>query len=179
MKFLPFENITYRSEKSSKEILNYLKEIIEPKRYTRRASDAKPTWPNLYEGSISGNTFKINRIEVSRWDEITLGMTDSHAFNPYIKGQITDKFSGCEINVKIKLYPYAIGILGFLFCAFAFGFTKTLFASANQAGFEPFLLFPVAMFLVIFGIVTIHFKDKSRKIKKHMTRLFGPEIIEE
>jgi len=62
MKYLPFENITYRSNLDSEEIIKRVEEIIEPKRtfritWTFGGGNHKP-----YEGEIRGTSFHMNRI---------------------------------------------------------------------------------------------------------------------
>ncbi|MEN7550521.1 hypothetical protein AAG747_21555 [Rapidithrix thailandica] len=77
MKYLPFENITYKTKLDSEEIQNRITEIIEPEKIFRKtgfwgSSNYKP-----YEGRVDGTSFTITRI---------IGYGNS--FLPRIKGNI-------------------------------------------------------------------------------------------
>ena len=62
MKYLPFENITYKSRLHSEEILKKIDEIIEPKKTFRISGVFGNNNHKPYEGNIVGNSFNITRL---------------------------------------------------------------------------------------------------------------------
>lgn len=65
MRFVPFENVTYKTELKPKEAIRRISELVQPKKSFRMkisemingSSEDKP-----YQGRISENTFDISRV---------------------------------------------------------------------------------------------------------------------
>ena len=161
MKYLPFENITYKTQLDPEEILKRLSEITEPKKTIRMKgifgnNDHKP-----YEGRISKNTFSINRIIDYR-----------NSFLPTIKGIIEKDMKGTKVTVKMRLHEIA---MVFMFIWFGIVGIASLFFLAsmyNNQDFEPLILIPFGMLILGYVLVTGGFKYESVKSKKYLAQLF-------
>lgn len=164
MKYLPFENITYQTKLDTKEVINRINKIIEPQKTFRMtgvfgSSDHKP-----YEGSITGNSFNMNRI---------IGYRNS--FLPRITGYIKKDFGKTEINVKMTLPPFIL-VFMFIWCGgVGLGFLSFLISSIRKETFEPTILIPLVMLLFGYGLTTGGFKYESIKSKKYLAELFEAE----
>lgn len=90
MKYLPYENITYRTKLPGYEVIKRLSENIGPREFfsLRFNQDRKP-----YEGNIEHNGFNISRVTIFR----------RNSFNPTIKGKLHEDESGTTIEVKMRL----------------------------------------------------------------------------
>ena len=96
MKYLPFENITYRSSLSEEEILERLEEVLEPP----QKGILKGIWENKhkpYRGTISGHSFSIEKVIDYR-----------NTFLPRIKGTFSKRFNSTMITVKMRMHPLAL-----------------------------------------------------------------------
>ena len=167
MKYLPFENITYRTKLELEEIQKRINEVIEPKKTFRMkgifgSSNHKP-----YEGSVNGNSFSITRI---------IGYRNS--FLPRINGIIKKDFNGNKVNVKMRLHVFVIIFMFIWFGGVGIGFLAALvswfkFGSQN---FEPMSLIPFGMLIFGYALVTGGFKYESIKSKKYLAQLLEAEI---
>ncbi|MFT6502226.1 MAG: hypothetical protein ACJASQ_002352 [Crocinitomicaceae bacterium] len=165
MKYLPFENITYKTKLESEEALNRLGNVIEAKKTFRMTGLFGSVNHNPYEGSIHGNSFKINRI---------IGYRNS--FLPQITGVIEKDYSGTKIKVKMRLHTFVIvfliiwvGIVGIA----CLSFLSMMFTSQD---FQPMNLIPFGMLIFVYALVTGGFKYESIKSKKYLAQLFEAEI---
>ena len=167
MKFLPFENITYRTKLTSQEALEQLKEVVEPRKTIRwkgifADKDHKP-----YEGSIVGNSFTITRIINYR-----------NSFLPTIKGNIESDFRGTKVVVQMRLNNFVIAFLIFMFIALGAGLWALLSVKETTDTFDPISLIPLGMILFFYAMVTGGFKYESIKSKKYFAQLFEAKIEE-
>lgn len=167
MKYLPFENITYKTQLDADEILKRLSEIIEPKKTIRMkgmfgSNDHKP-----YEGRIRKNTFSINRIIAYR-----------NSFLPTIKGIIKEDANGTKVNVKIRLHEVAMVFMFIWFGGVGIALLFFLAGMFNDQNFEPLILIPFLMLIFGYVLVTGGFKYESIKSKKYLAQLFEAEIEE-
>lgn len=167
MKYLPAEDITYKTKLKEAELIQRLKDSIEPERAFRfglfKRRETKP-----YQGRIVGPTFNISRIIAYR-----------NSFLPRISGSIENTFSGSLIRVKMRLHVAVIvflciwggivGAVGILFLSQAFGSTN----------FDPMTLMPLGMLVVFYIVIMLAFKYESNQSKADLQSLFEAEMIEE
>ena len=100
MLFIPFESLTITTSLTFSEVLCRLDEVVTTPKAFRRilpfgAPPAKP-----YEGTISGKTFKINRIIIGR-----------NSFLPIIKGDIHTQPFGCSIKIRMSLHKIVLAFM--------------------------------------------------------------------
>lgn len=160
MKYLPFENLNYKTKRDPEEISKRLAQITEPCKTFRikgfnRNNNNKP-----YEGVVNELSFSITRIIDYR-----------NGFLPQIKGKIKKDVDGTIINVKMTLNPVAIAFSLFWFIAVTFGCLISI-SSFSIIHFEPMTLIPFGMLLFGYALVTGGFKYESRKSKKYLAELF-------
>ena len=167
MKYLPAEDITFQSKLKETELLQRLEDSIEPAKAFRfgpfNGTETKP-----YQGKIVGPTFNISRIINYR-----------NSFLPQISGNIENAFSGSLIRVKMRLHIAVIiflciwcgimGTVGFVFLSQTFGSTS----------FDPMMLIPLGMLVVVYVVVMLAFKYESKLSISDLQSLFEAEIIEE
>ncbi|WP_338762918.1 hypothetical protein WAF17_18575 [Bernardetia sp. ABR2-2B] len=166
MKYLPYENLTYKTHLSKEEILKKLSDKVEPKRGIFPDNGYQP-----YEGTISENTFKIRRIIEYR--NLSL---------PCIKGKIEENQDSTLIYIKMRLYPFVIVILCIwsLFMALGVLVFITMFAQETQnlsLSNLPFFSFP--LLIIISPIVVCKaFHYEGNKSKEFFENLFKAERVE-
>lgn len=167
MKYLPAEDITYKTKLTATTLVQRLKDSIEPERAFRfglfQRRETKP-----YQGKVVGNSFNISRIISYR-----------NSFLPRISGSIENTSGGSLIKVKMRLHVAVIifmciwggivGAVGFLFLSQAFGSTD----------FDPMTLIPLGMLVVFYVVIMLAFKYESNQSKADLQSLFEAEIIEE
>lgn len=167
MKFLPIENIIYKTKLKEDEIIKELTKNIEPKKAIRfcffNNNSTKP-----YEGLISGQTFRMTRIICYR-----------NSFLPRIKGSIEKNYDGLTIKVKMKLNLSTIfflciwcGVVGFICLAI-------LLQAFRYSKFEPAFIGPFVMLVFAYALTMGAFKYESNISKKDLQKIFQAEIIEE
>lgn len=166
MKFLPTENITYRTKLKEEEIVKRLSEIIEPKK-TFRLSILSSDSSKSYEGQINGQTFEIKRI---------IGYRNS--FLPRINGIIERDFNGMTIKVKMRLHILVIVFL-FIWCgAVGLGCLASLTRVFGNSEFNLTTLIPFGMLIFVYLMTMGGFKFESKKSKKDLQTIFEADIIE-
>ena len=167
MKYLPADNITYKTKLKGAALIQRLEDSIEPERAFRfglfNRRETKP-----YQGKVVGHTFNISRIISYR-----------NSFLPRISGSIENTFSGSLIRVKMRLHVAVIificiwgGIVG----AVGIAFLSQSFGSTN---FDPMMLIPLGMLLVFYVVIMLAFKYESKQSKADLESLFEAEVIEE
>ncbi|NEQ53189.1 MAG: hypothetical protein F6K11_24140 [Leptolyngbya sp. SIO3F4] len=167
MKYLPFENITYKTQLDPDEILKRLSEVIEPKKTIRMKGMFGNNNHKPYEGRISKNIFIINRI-----------ITYRNSFIPTIKGIIEKDNDGTKIHVKMRLHEVAMVFMFIWFGGVGIALLIFLVSMFNDQHFEPIILIPFGMLIFGYVLVTAGFKYESIKSKKYLTQLFEAEIEE-
>ena len=166
MKYLPSENITFQSKLKEADLIQRLKDNIEPVRIRFGLFNRRETKP--YQGKVVGPTFTISRIISYR-----------NSFLPQISGSIENTFSGSLIRVKMRLHIAVIiflciwcgimGSVGFVFLSQTFG----------SPSFDPMMLIPLGMLVVVYVVVMLAFKYESKQSIADLQSLFEAEIIEE
>lgn len=165
MKYLPAEDITYKTKLTATELLQRLKDSIEPERAFRfglfQRRETKP-----YQGKVLGNSFNISRIISYR-----------NSFLPRISGNVENTSGGSLIQVKMRLHVAVIifmciwggivGAVGIAFLSQAFGSTD----------FDPMMLIPLGMLVVFYVVIMLAFKYESKLSTADLQSLFEAEII--
>jgi hypothetical protein len=167
MKYLPTENITFKTELTEKEIINRLSDLIQPAK-TFRFGIFSPSSSKSYEGLINGQTFDIKRIISYR-----------NSFLPRINGIIERDVDGSRIKVKMRLHTFVTVFLC-IWCGGA-GFACVAFLSQafRNSKFNPGALIPLGMLIFVYGLVMAGFKYESSKSKQYLRSIFEADVIEE
>ncbi|MEG5098124.1 MULTISPECIES: hypothetical protein [unclassified Microcoleus] len=98
--FIPFESLTITTSLTYSEVLRRLDEVVTPPKVFRIIIPFGPPPTKPYEGTISGKTFKINRIIIGR-----------HLLFPIIQGDIHTQQFGCSIKIRMTLHKTVLGFL--------------------------------------------------------------------
>jgi len=164
VKFLPIENIVYKTKLKEDEIIERLSDFIEPRktfRFRIFGSDSMKS----YEGQITGQTFDIKRI---------IGYRNS--FLPRINGTIKRDYDGTAIEVKMRLHIFVIIFLC-VWCGFACMVFLTQVLSSPQ--FNSVTLTTMGALIFVYAMTMGGFKFESNRSKKDLQTLFEAEIIKE
>ncbi|MBK8874664.1 MAG: hypothetical protein IPN13_12375 [Bacteroidetes bacterium] len=139
-KYLPFENIIYKTKFSKEQAIQKLIDNIEAER-TFGFSAPSYTYSKQYIGQITGNKFKIKRVINYR-----------NSFLPQIKGEVYSEFDGTKIKVNMSLHKFVLVFTSIWFasfcrmlncniCTFYKGFCTFHFNSIRTVGICVALLF--------------------------------------
>ncbi|WP_338814353.1 hypothetical protein V9L05_03175 [Bernardetia sp. Wsw4-3y2] len=168
MKYLPYENLTYKTHLSKEEILKRLNNKTEPEQWIRMSGVFSSGKHKEYEGVINENSFKISRI---------IGYRNS--FLPRIEGKIEEGKGSTLIHIKMRLHTFVLVFLviwlSVMFIAATFLITTFSREVSHQsisslASFTPFLM------IIIISIVTIlAFHYEGNKSKEFFQNLFEAE----
>jgi hypothetical protein len=164
-KYLPIENIIYRTKLSKEEVIRRLTDNIEAvELYSFGVRN--PTYSKPYFGKIGSNNFQIIRAIKYR-----------NSFLPEIKGEIYSEFDGTKIKVNMKPHSLVLVIMAFWLGGVFIGCIVTTYAMFTTE-FTPFHLIPFGM--LIFGIALVFsgFKTESSASKKDLLRILEAEIEE-
>jgi hypothetical protein len=162
MKYLPIENIIFKTSLKEDEIIRRLSDCIEPEK-TFRFSVFSSSSAQSYEGQINGSSFTINRI---------IGYRNS--FLPRINGVIERDLDGLTIKVKMRLHIFVIVFL----CIWCGGCIAFLIQAFDNSAFNQATLIPFGMLIFIYALTMGGFKYESYKSKKDLQALFEADIIE-
>lgn len=167
MKYLPAENITFKTKLKRNEVLKQLLENVEPEKTFRFAlfnrDSTKP-----YEGYITRQSFEIKRI---------IGYRNS--FLPRISGILEEDFDGTRIKVKMRLHALVIVFLC-IWCGFlGIAFIAMLSQEFSSPGFNSLVLMPLGMIIFAYALTMGGFKFESISSKKDLQSIFEAEVIEE
>lgn len=167
MKFLPTENITYKTRLREDEVIKRLGEIVEPEKTFRFGMFSSGS-TRQYEGQINGQIFNIKRIISYR-----------NSFLPRISGTIEKSYDGTIIKIKMKLHIIVVVFL----CVWCGGVGLGCFVFLTQAfgnsEFNAATLIPFGLLLFVYGMTMGGFKFESHKSKKYLQTIFEADIIEE
>ncbi|MCC7452646.1 MAG: hypothetical protein IT222_00660 [Crocinitomix sp.] len=166
MKYLPSENITYKSKLKEDEIIKRLSETVEPEKLIRFSFFSKSA-SKYYEGYVDGQTFSMRRIISYR-----------NSFIPKITGLIEPDFDGTTIRVKMRLHIFVIVFLCIWCGGVGLAFITTLAYSFSNFEFNPATIFLFIMLLFLYTLTMVGFKYESKKSKKHLQDVFQAEIID-
>lgn len=160
---LPYERHTYGTVLSVKEIQHTLNSVVEPKQYIRftgifASSDHKP-----YEGTVSKNRFKIQRITKKNKSNV-----------PIVVGEVISSLNNktsVKLTLRLQYFPlifFTAWVFLVFGCATAFGFDFGFDFSKEY--YLPLLFIPVALIIVV-----ATFKYQATKSRKYLERLLKLE----
>ncbi|MBE9096943.1 hypothetical protein [Tychonema sp. LEGE 07203] len=157
---IPFESLTITTSLTFSEVLQRLDEVVTPPKLFRITLPFGPPPAKPYEGTISGNTFKINRITIGR-----------HLVLPIIKGNIDSQPFGCSIRIKMILHKVVLGFLIlWLWTTGSIGMFS-LFAWFVEPSVGPIFLPILGMFLFGWLLCLIPFKIEAKAATKFLSIL--------
>lgn len=162
-KFLPVENLIYKTKLSKEQAIQKLNDNIEVEKSFGFGIN-NSTYSKPYIGQIIGNNFEIKR-----------AINYRNSFLPQIKGEIYTEFDGTKIKVNMKPHNFVLIFMGIWFSVVFIACLATTYVLFTQE-FSLFSLIPFGMFL--FGILLLFgaFKTESSTSKKDLTRIFEADI---
>lgn len=164
--FLPFERLTIPTTLNFSEVLERLDEVVEPpKMFRMNLLFRRPDKP--YEGTISGNTFKISRIVHGR-----------NSFLPVIEGEIHSESFGCSIAIKMTLYKVVIIFMLYWLSITGSFWIFALLAWLVDRSVGPIFLPILGMFIFGWLLCLIPFKIEAKKTTKFLFNLFREELVD-
>jgi hypothetical protein len=162
---VPFERLTIPTTLTFSEILERLDEVVEPPKIFRFTLFKRPNKP--YEGTISGNTFKISRIIRGR-----------NSFLPVIEGAIYPESFGCSIEIKMSLHKIVIVFMIYWLSIVGSIGLFALFAWFVDRSVGPIFLPLLGMFIFGWLLCLIPFKIESKMTAKFLFNLFREELVD-
>ena len=158
--FIPFESLTITTSLTFSEVLRRLDEVVTFPKLFRIILPFGPPPAKLYEGTISGNKFKINRIIIGRY-----------LFFPIIQGDIHTQPFGCSIKIRMSLHKIVIGfIILWLWTTGSIGMFS-LFAWLVEPSVGPIFLPILGMFICAWLLCLIPFKIEAKAATKFLSIL--------
>jgi hypothetical protein len=166
MKYLPIENITYKTRLNEEELYRRLSNSMEPEKRLRFSFFGSSS-TKTYEGKMSGQTFNMKRIIRYR-----------NSFLPRITGIIEKDFDGLTITVKMRLHILVTVFLCFWCTGVGLASVAVLTQVISHSEFYPQTMIPFGMLIFAYVITMGGFKFESNKSKKDLQALFEADIIE-
>lgn len=145
MKYLPAEDITYKTKLSPEEVAERLKDNTAAPKTTFQAA-TKP-----YQGAIGERSFAMTKI-----------VKEKNAFLPLIKGQIKESDEGAVVSVKMRLHSVSFIFIAIWCGLVGLAFVVMMMSSVVLQKFNPVALVPGGMFIIAWGMTLIGFKKESR-----------------
>ncbi len=162
VKFLPVENIIYKTPLTEDEVIKAVAEKTEPSKFRFFSSNSSKT----YEGKIEGKTFDISRIINYR-----------NSFLPQISGAVSREPDGTAIKIKMQLHP-VVFVFIFIFIGIAgLIFFPVLFFLIAKGEFKIELLLGLVFMIFPYALTMGGFKFESVKSKESLRELFKAKII--
>jgi hypothetical protein len=157
---IPFESLTITTSLTFSEVLQRLDEVVTPPKFFRITLPFGAPPPKPYEGTISGNTFKISRI-----------ITGRNSFLPIIEGDIHSQPFGCSIKIRLTLHKIVIAfMILWLWTTGSIGMFA-LFAWFVEPSVGPIFLPILGMFFFAWLLCLIPFKIEAKSAIKFMSIL--------
>jgi len=157
---IPFEDLTIITSLTFSEVLNRLDEVVTPPKLFRIIIPFGPPPAKPYEGTISGNTFKISRI-----------ITGRNSFLPIIEGYIHSQPFGCSIKIRMSLHKIVLAFMMlWLWTTGSIGMFA-LFAWFVEPSVGPIFLPILGMFLFAWVLCLIPFKIEAKSAIKFLSIL--------
>ncbi len=164
MKFLPFEEITYKTSLSPEEVLERLGKVVRHRENSDGVSFSRETNADnkAYEGTINGNSFSITRI-----------IHYQNSFLPLINGVIERDVDGTKIRVKMRLHGSVMLLMLFII-TIAIYISYSFFQSSKK--FDLHMLFPALGIVYGYFLTMLGFNYEAAKSKKDLAELFEATI---
>jgi len=162
-KFLPSYNFMLESHLNAEECERKIREYSEEKKAFKMAWKA-PVYSKPYIGFIADGEFEIHR-----------NITYRNSFLPIIRGKISPKGLGSEIQISLKLEAFVKVFIG-LWLGFTFLFCIAVIMALFKASFSPFFIIPFIM--ATFGLVLSHgaFNYERRQSVGDLKSIFEAEL---
>lgn len=167
MKWLPKEDIVYRTYLKEEELISRLNELMEPAK-TFRINFFGLGKSKAYEGTIDGKRFEMKRL---------IGYRNS--FLPKISGEIYKEYDGLKIKVKMRLHTFVVVFLIIWMSFVGIAGIASLVALFTSKTTQQMLFIPGAMLIFAYVLTMGAFKFESLKSKKQLKELFEADIQEE
>lgn len=164
-KVLPFEKHILRTRLSKEQVIEKLKESVEPEKSFGFGS-INFSYTKPYVGRINGETFEIKR-----------AINYRNSFLPLIKGVVNSDIGRTKIDISMKPHDFVIAFMAIWFGGVTIGCIATTYVMLTD-DFNPFLLIPFAMLLFGIALVVGAFKTESSKSKKDLLTILEAEIEE-
>ncbi|MBW3586575.1 MAG: hypothetical protein KY448_12260 [Cyanobacteria bacterium 0813] len=157
---IPFESLTITTSLTFSEVLRRLDEVVTFPKVFRIIIPFGPPPAKHYEGTVSGNTFKINRIIIGR-----------HLLFPLIEGNIHSQPFGCSIKIRMSLHKTVIGfMILWLWTTGSIGMFA-LFAWLVEPSVGAIFLPILGMFIFVWLLCLIPFKIEAKAATKFLSIL--------
>lgn len=167
MKYLPFEDIVYKTKLNCDEVVRQLSTVIVPERTLFQIF--KTFDDDTYHGQVNTDSFKIYP-----------AINGRNSFLPIIIGEIQPTSFGSQIHIKMRMH-FVVIVFMIVWCSIPIlGSIESFIKSFNSGRFNPAVFIPFICFPLIGYLVTMYaFKSKSIHCKNHLQNLFDAEIIKE
>jgi hypothetical protein len=163
-KFLPFENIEYRTGLSGKEILERLRENIEAQKSFGFLGN-NTLYSKSYIGFVGSNCFQMKR-----------AINYRNSFLPEIRGTIFEQDGSTRIKVTMKPVGFILAFMIVWFGGVSVACLAVVYAAFSGA-FHPAQIVPFGMLLFGLVLVSVGFKTESRRSIKDLKGLLDAEIV--
>ncbi|MFN0031917.1 MAG: hypothetical protein ACKVOR_07145 [Flavobacteriales bacterium] len=167
MKYLPRENLVFKTRLKEDEVAQRISDITEPDRIFRSALFGQ-VGVKHYEGFVRHNTFEIKRI-----------IRYKNSFKPVIRGTIKKEWDGTHITITMRMHAFVRAFLA-VWCGIV-GLTSLvllvpLIGTRNVSVFTA--LIPMGVLLFVHALSLLAFKAESNKSKKFLQELLEVEVLE-
>jgi hypothetical protein len=167
MKFLPAENIIYRTNLKKDELLSRLAEYVEPVKSNRFFNFYATNTTKPYKGKIVGSGFNFSRI-----------IQHGNSFLPRISGTIEQDYNGTIIKVKMRLRRSTLLFLSIWCGLIGFACVVMLMEYLRHPQFEPAMLIPFGMLLFAYLLAMFSFKYESKRSRKDLMEILQATIVD-
>jgi hypothetical protein len=160
MKYLPFENITYKTKLTPHEVMERIQRVVEPERSFQlfRASRARREKP--YQGFVYRSSFLATR-----------NIQYRNSFNPTISGTIAQEGDHTIVNVKMRLPLFVSAFMAIWCGGVLFAVVMIVIRSFQENKFHSMMFVPLLMLVFGYGLVTGAFKFESIKSRNYFFKL--------
>jgi hypothetical protein len=161
---LPYQKLVFRSPLNREEITRRLSREVSERRWSFGLFERRT---ELFEGTITGEGFKISRILRYR-----------NSFVPVIQGHFAPSAKGVRVDVTLKLHPAVLAFSAFWLAITGLGLaiTASQLLSTGQVGQET--LVPPGMLGFFYLLVTLGFGFEARKACKLLSEIFEAEALD-
>lgn len=163
-KFLPAENIEYRTKLSKEEVIRMLQDNIELQK-SFGFWDNHTIYSKPYIGVVTDQYFKVTR-----------AINYRNSFLPEIKGEIVQDGGSTRIKVTMKPVSFVIAFMIVWFGGTLMACIAVIFAALTRE-FNPAFLIPFVM--LVFGVilVLVGFKKESKRSIDDLKDILRADIV--
>jgi hypothetical protein len=162
MIFLPYESVTYHTKISPDEVIQRIQSVLDnSSRWFFTSIDHN----RPYCGKVEGHTFTISRI-------IWYG----NPFLPRITGSVKQYATETQINIKFRLHPIALLVLGVWIAILAF-LNWSNYQEIGSSLDEAKVYFPLILLPLTYIILMLGFKLESRKSDHFLRDQLDAQVV--